>query len=251
VEPGEIWSTEHGPQGGDELNLLEAGRDYGWPRATYGTAYGQKDWPLAQGQERHGVGTKPVFAWVPSIAVSSLIRLRGTAFPAWRDDLLVGSLGGLGHGDALFRVELDGARVAFVERIPTGRPVRDLIELDDGRLLLWNGDGTVQTLEPATHVFAPCSGCHALRWASHGVGPDLMGVVGRRVASHERFAYSDALRRVGGRWSRARLDGFLRDPAGFAPGTSMEYPGLPDASARATLLDYLEDVARDASGRGE
>jgi len=245
VDGERVWSTEHGPQGGDELNLLVEGADYGWPRSTYGTEYGQRRWPLIEGDDPHGAGTKPVFAWVPSIAISNLIRIRGDTFPAWTGDLMLGSLPGLGNGNSIFRVKLDGLRVVMVERIYTKRSVRDLIEATDGKLILWDGSETIQIVEPATHVFSPCSGCHALRWRSHGIGPDLMGIVGERVAHHDDYQYSDALRSLGGRWTRTRLDSFLRDPRLFAPGTTMDFPGIADAAQRAAIIEYLDDLDGD------
>jgi cytochrome c2 len=242
VTDGAIWSTEHGPQGGDELNRLVEGAQYGWPRATYGTDYGRKSWQLIDAEDVHASGTRPVYAWVPSIAVSNLIRIRGRAFPAWQSNLVAGSLSGAGNGSSVFRIVLDDARVVLVERIHVRRPVRDLIEHSDGRLVLWDGSGTIQTLEPATHVFAACSGCHAIRRAAHGIGPDLMGVVGARIARHADYPYSETLRAVGGRWTPGRLEEFLRDPAEFAPGTTMQFAGIEDAVQRATLIEYLQDL---------
>ncbi len=242
VQNREIWSTEHGPQGGDELNRLVEGADYGWPRSTYGTAYGTNIWPLVQGDDVHAEGVKPVYAWVPSIGVSNLIRIRGVAFPAWKSDLIVASLSALGNGYSIFRVKLDGTRVVLVERIHTGLAVRDLLEHSDGRLLLWDGSDTIQLLEPATHVFSPCSGCHALHRTTHGIGPDLMGVVGERVAHHTDYQYSQALRSLRGRWTRNRLDKFLRNPSEFAPGTTMKFTGIADEAQRATIIEYLEEL---------
>ena len=78
---GTIWSTEHGPQGGDELNQLERGKNYGWPYATYGTDYGSFSWPL-NNPEAEQVYQTPVFAWVPSIGVSNLLAVEGALFSA-------------------------------------------------------------------------------------------------------------------------------------------------------------------------
>ena len=182
-----IWSTEHGPQGGDELNLIVEGQDYGWPRVTYGTEYGEKTWPRSLTPGEHGLGRQPVYAWVPSIGVSQLIRIKGPAFTSWRGDLIVGSLSGLGNGYSIYRVKIHGESAKVVERIRTGSRVRDLVEMPDGRIVVWDGLRTVQILEPATHIFSPCSGCHALSGVSHGIGPDLMNIVGSEVARHSGF----------------------------------------------------------------
>ena len=124
---GQVWETEHGPQGGDELNLIIQGANYGWPLVTYGTDYGAVAWVLSHDQGQHEGYDKPVFAWVPSIGVSNLVRLQGVGFPLWKDDLLVGSL----HGKSLFRIRLDNHRVVFAEPIEIGERVRDLIEGPD------------------------------------------------------------------------------------------------------------------------
>ena len=242
VENGGIWATEHGPHGGDELNILTRGTDYGWPYSTYGTAYGYKTWPRSSDPDVHAQGQKPIYAWVPSVATSNLIRVTGTIFPAWQGDLLVSSLSGLGNGLSLFRVRIVEQRVILVERIKVGHTVRDLIEIEDGRIITWDGSNALYIVAPSNHVFSECSGCHTLRWQSHGVGPDLMGVVGERVARHKDFPYSQALRKFGGRWTTDRLDAYLESPDAAVPGTSMQFPGIADAERRAQIIQYLAEL---------
>jgi cytochrome c2 len=237
---GRLWLTDHGPQGGDELNLLESSGNYGWPYDTFGTEYGELVWPLQQASPSGGPFIPPVHAWVPSIAPSNLIVVAHERFSEWRGDLLVGSLND-GH---LYRVRLEGARVMYVEPIRIGRDVRDLAETDDGRLVLWADDGAIVELRPAESettgpaVFARCVGCHRNEEDGAGLGPDLRGVVGRHVAGLEGYEYSEALRSVGGTWTRERLAVFLADPAGFAPGTTMSTPGL-EPELREALIDHL------------
>ncbi|MFV0251911.1 MAG: PQQ-dependent sugar dehydrogenase [Beutenbergiaceae bacterium] len=99
---GSLWSTEMGPEGGDELNLISQGSNYGWPEASNGSHYGGGDIP------DHGAGdgfTAPVAFWNPSISPGSLLIYSGQAFPDWHGDALVGAL----SGRALLRVDLDGA----------------------------------------------------------------------------------------------------------------------------------------------
>lgn len=242
VEEGEIWATEHGPHGGDELNLLRRGTHYGWPYSTYGTAYGRKSWPRSSDPDVHARGQKPVYTWVPSIATSNLIRVTSAAFPSWQGDLLVSSLAGLGNGRSLFRVKLVEQRVILVERIPVGHTVRDLTEIEDGRIVLWDGSNALIIVEASNHVFSECNGCHTLRWQSHGIGPDLMGIVGERVARHGDFPYSEALLGFGGRWTTDRLDAYLENPSAVVPGTSMQFPGIEDAERRAQIIQYLAEL---------
>jgi len=146
IDPdGQIWETEHGPQGGDELNLLRPGLNYGWPHVTYGTDYGLFTWPRNAVQGEHAGYTLPIYAWVPSIGTSNLIRLRGDLFPLWKGDLLVASL----VGAKLFRMHLDGDRVVFAEPIPIGDRIRDLLEDRKGRLVLWTDSRSLIVITPA------------------------------------------------------------------------------------------------------
>jgi glucose/arabinose dehydrogenase/cytochrome c2 len=239
-----VWSTEHGAHGGDELNLLVEGESYGWPRVSYGTDYGKKT--LASGAEPgdHAGFAAPVYAWVPSIGISNLIAVSDGLFPQWRGDLLIGALSGLGNGEALFRVRLLEGRAVSIERIPTSSRVRDLLELPNGGpLVLWDGQGSVRVLRPATHVFSQCTGCHSIRNAQHGIGPDLYGVVGEAVARHGDYVYSAALRRYGRTWTAERLDRFLESPQREVPGTSMEHEGIADPAERAEIIQFLRDIS--------
>ena len=145
---GHLWETEHGPEGGDELNVLVAGGNYGWPQVTYGVEYGSRvNVPHAAEVGLHDGFTKPVFAWVPSIGISSVIVNDERWFPLWRDDLLIGSLSGTqGSGYALFRVRRDGTDVQYVERIEVGNRIRDLAQMPDSRLALLVDGGRVHFL---------------------------------------------------------------------------------------------------------
>jgi cytochrome c len=192
------------------------------------------------------VGELPVFAWVPSIGVSQLIRVGGTAFTSWAGDLLIGSLGGRGHGYAVFRARIRDGRVRVVERIPLGFRVRDLVETPGGDIVIWDGIANVHILQPAGHVFGRCAGCHAVNrgFPAHGTGPDLRTVFNRRAGTMPGFAYSEPMKALGARWSPARLDRFLRDPAAAVPGTLMDMPGIADESERREIIRYLREAAR-------
>lgn len=241
-----IWSTEHGPEGGDELNLIVEGGDYGWPTSSYGTDYGKKTLLGSDTPGEHSTGRRPVYAWVPSIGISRLIMMRGTAFPAWRGDLLVGSLAGRGNGHSLFRVRIHEAQVQMIERINTGLRVRDLVEMPNGHLVTWDGGRMVQTIAPASHVFSECSGCHSIHkgWALNGIGPDLWDIVGSPVAAVKGFRYSQSMKNFGGRWSRTRLDEFLRDPQKTIPGTTMSIEGIHDKNKRREIIEFLVNLSR-------
>jgi aldose sugar dehydrogenase len=125
-QTGDIWSTEHGPQGGDELNLVRPGLNYGWPVVGHGVQYGGR--PIHEGAREAGM-EDPVHHWTPSIAVSGLIVYTGDAFPNWRGNLLAGGLA----AETIRRVVLDGQRVVMEEPIFEGQGrVRDIRQGPDG-----------------------------------------------------------------------------------------------------------------------
>jgi glucose/arabinose dehydrogenase len=145
-ETGALWESEHGPRGGDEINHIRPGRNYGWPVITYGINYnGEKvsDLTEKEGMER------PLHRWVPSIATSGLAIYDGDRFPAWRGSYFVGGLAGM-H---LARVRLDGARVVEQEKLLADRyqRIRDVRVGPDGYLYLLvdSPEAPVLRLEPA------------------------------------------------------------------------------------------------------
>jgi glucose/arabinose dehydrogenase len=91
-EAGRLWDTEHGPRGGDEVNLVEKGANYGWPRIAHSINY--NDAALATPWDDSGKYKQPIFRWIPSIGASGLDVVRGSAFPKWKGDLVAGGLSG-------------------------------------------------------------------------------------------------------------------------------------------------------------
>jgi cytochrome c2 len=241
---GRVWLTEHGPQGGDELNLLRDNVNFGWPSVTYGTDYGMLAWPLTKTPGSHADFQQPAHAWVPSIGVSDVIEIDSELFPYWKGNLLIGSL----STRSLYRVVLDGDHAVLQEPIAFNKRVRDILQMPDGRILVWSDDASVTTLERASGtdgagLFATqCSGCHNVDdGLSHRLGPDLFGVVGRPVGQAQGFdEYSPAMKSQQGAWDEARLDKFLEQPQTSVPGTSMAIPGVADAAQRKAIIDYLK-----------
>ena len=302
---GNLWATEHGPRGGDELNLLEHGANYGWPSVSYGIPYnGYVPFSEKETLGAHEGYVKPRFTWVPSIAVSAVILNDKQWFPLWGNDLLIGSLGAEWNGHSIFRVRLDGTNVQYVERIHVGYRIRDLTRMPDGRIALLAAGGVVHFISPshepcedrseerlerrlliyavacgyagrapdagppeaegeasagseggadpadpapasgAQLYAAHCSACHSLNIEEHGVGPHLVGVIGRGVGQVEEWSASVALRSLEGVWTQESLAQFLADPQGFAPGTTMGSQRLSESEAGA-IADYI------AAQRGE
>ena len=144
---GELWSHEHGPQGGDEVNIIRAGVNYGWPVITYGRNYGIG---TRIGEGTHGEGmAQPLHQWTPSIAPSGMAFYDGDKFPGWRGNLLVGALA----FRLLARLELDGEQVVREERLLEGRlgRIRDVRVGPDGYVYLLSDEtsGVIARLEPA------------------------------------------------------------------------------------------------------
>ena len=143
---GVLWATDHGPEGGDELNILRRGENYGWPLVTLGVGYfgvvriPQYTDPRAVGD--HGGFAEPVFSWVPSVGISSILVNDEQQFPLWKDDLLIASL----NGASLFRVRLHDRDVQYVEEIEVGFRIRDMAQLPDGRIALLNEQDSVRFL---------------------------------------------------------------------------------------------------------
>lgn len=254
-DDGRVWLTEHSARGGDELNLLRAGADYGYPHANYGTTYETLDWPTSGTPGRHeGPYAKPMQAFVPSIGPSQLIVIRGTLFPRWGGDLLLSSL----PARSLFRVRIEEDRVIFVEPIHTGHRIRDLIETADGEIVFLAEDGFLVYLDPADAagsdpdltprergalIASRCLGCHTFEEdGANRIGPNLHGILGRDVASVAGFTYSAALRAREGRWTADDLARFIADPKTFAPGTTMEVAFPLTPTQHADLMAYFQTL---------
>jgi aldose sugar dehydrogenase len=142
-ETGELWTHEHGPRGGDEINIARAGRNYGWPVITYGREYSGP--AIGEGPAKEGM-EQPVHYWVPSIAPSGMAFHDGRGFPAWKGQLFVGALAAA----QLVRLEVqpDG-KVRREERIAIGKRVRDVREGPDGALYLVTDEDAGEILRVA------------------------------------------------------------------------------------------------------
>lgn len=140
---GELWTHEHGPQGGDEINITRATLNYGWPVITYGEEYGGGK----IGQTAKEGLEQPLHYWVPSIAPSGMTFYLNDAIPAWNNNLLVGSL----RFGQLVRLELDGEKVSHEERIMIGQRIRDVRQGPDGAIYLLTdqADGQLLRLKAA------------------------------------------------------------------------------------------------------
>ncbi len=145
-QTGRLWTHEHGPRGGDEINVAQPGRNYGWPVITYGTDYsGLK---IGKGEQQRVGMEQPLHYWVPSIAPSGMAFYTADRFKAWQGNLFVGSL----KFGQLVRLQLDGEKVKQEERYDIKARVRDVRQGPDGYLYLVTdeNEGRILRVAPGT-----------------------------------------------------------------------------------------------------
>lgn len=137
---GNFWSSEMGPQGGDEINLIVEGRNYGWPRASNGSHYGGGEIP----DHAPGDGFEPPkVGWTPSISPGSLMIYSGDVFPQWKGDAFVGAL----SGQALIRVDLNGTDATKGDQWDMGQRIRDVAQAPDGSIWVIEDGGNGRLLQ--------------------------------------------------------------------------------------------------------
>jgi cytochrome c2 len=259
---GRVWETEHGPYGGDEINLIHRDGNYGWPNVTYGMMYIplRENWPLNPTRGGHEGYDRPDHVFVPSIGISQLIQPSADEFPFWGSALLLTSL----RGRALYVLRLDGDHIVWAEPLPMGERLRDIINRANGDVAILTDAGNLVLMRalPEGDLDAPisitdargraapesaaaegqrlfagnCQSCHSVTGQA-GAGPALNGVVGRDIAATE-FNYSPALRDAHGAWTAQRLTNLLTDEDGAYPGSTMPPPHLSREEARE-IVAYL------------
>ncbi len=252
AEDGTIWETEHGPTGGDEVNVIVEGRDYGWPNVTLGQDCHGCDWQV---EGRHDGYTMPAFSFVPSIGISNVIQSKGFV-PNWEGDLLVASMA----GQSLHHLRLDGQRIIYDEPMNFGDRLRDMIRMSDGAVALWTDSGQLilltvddektpsdllaMKLSPAARDYVTqCKSCHELDNGDMRQGKiSLWAVAGRSRGGTSFPGYSAAIKSAGGTWTTENLDNFLKAPQAAIPGTSMAFEGVADAAIRKELVDFLQKL---------
>lgn len=261
---GSVWAVDQGPQGGDELNRIAAGGDYGWPQTSLGTLYSREPWPMEPQVGRHRNGTAPTFAWMPSIAPSSLTVIDGF-HPFWDGDLLVGSL----VGARVDRIRIRDGRVLFSEPISIGERVRDVHQHSDGRLALWTDNEAIVMLSPAPPsvydnvvedtirqlreeeagraqlraALESCRRCHLFKRFGSPDRLALGGVYEDGIGATEFSGYSEAIRARTGLWNDETLKAFLLDPQRTLPGTNMPDPELRDEALAEDIVKVLRRIA--------
>jgi cytochrome c2 len=238
----DLLATEQGPEGGDEINLIKDGRNYGWPYKTYGTEYGAYSYAPETPAPKGFVSEEPIYAFVPSISISPIIAVRGF-HSRWNGNLIVGSL----KAQSLFRIVYALDRVIVSEPIWIGHRIRDMAQAPDGRIVLLTDDSylifvsvdedaLLKDNRNAGYNFEPklqrCLVCHQFEPSTpSSVAPSLAHVVGRKIGGDTFTRYSSALQHANGIWDVDKLSKFLADPASVVPGTAMPKMGLSESEA--------------------
>jgi cytochrome c2 len=263
---GQVWTVEHGMRGGDELNRISAGENFGWPFESYGTLYSGMPIPSVRSHGRHENFTKPIYAWLPSIAVSGLDRIENF-HDAWDGDLIVATLAGM----KLVRLRIEDGRVIFAEDIVIGKRIRDVYQHSSGELILWTDSRELIFLRPneekieyslldyvlkdkmdlppaqrsrVEEALDTCLTCHTLGRSDDARAPSLARVFGSQLGSTNFKGYSRALRESDKRWDEENLRSFIKSPTNFLPGTTMPTPNIQEDTVVDLLISVLQHLAR-------
>jgi len=259
-----LWFVEHGLRGGDELNRVVEGNNYGWPLESLGTQYSRLPIPYATEQTygHHDNYTKPTFAWLPSVAISNLTLVEGF-HNSWDGDLLMGSL----KSRSLYHIRIKDNRVMFSEKIEIGDRIRYVHQHTDGRIVLWTDNEKLIFLtgKPYTDNYVAdhldeaitnetlrkrvqtainaCRVCHSIEPGEHSNAPSLASIFNENIGGTDYKNYSRALKEKEGNWTRENLEKFLKNPEQFAPGTVMPNPGINDNATLEEIINLLEALS--------
>ncbi|MEM7767943.1 MAG: PQQ-dependent sugar dehydrogenase [Pseudomonadota bacterium] len=276
---GRLWEAEHGAQGGDEVNHVIEGENYGWPNVSYGTDYGAPRRPLKLNpiQGRHDGYRPPMYSFVPSVGLANIIFVprESDQYHEWKDDLLAVSL----KGESLWRMRIEeGPRIAMAEPIKLNRRLRDIIQLENGRFAILTGAHTLIFIRdpkaeaerdiPAQQPFL-VAGYDAIGaieasgrameseypWGqllyqgacaschrldgTVGAAPPLNGIIGEPVGKFPDYPYSEALKDSRLKWTKARMNEFILNPQAKFEGSVMAGISHLEPYERRAIVNFL------------
>jgi len=235
LRDNQIISTEHGPQGGDEINIIKANGNYGWPMKSFGTQYGSYKIININNSSDY---IDPLYSFVPSIGISSVIQIN-KFHKNWDSDLIVGSL----KSQSLYRLKFDGEKIIFQEPIWIGKRIRNIIEhknklaiLTDDSFLIFldvdkeklklnqsGGDGLISL----NASLKKCIVCHSFGQDNPNlVAPSLGKIKNKKIGSGLYKFYSENMRNHNDIWNKDNLTKYLKSPNDFIKGTSMPKQNL-------------------------
>jgi cytochrome c2 len=249
---GELISAEHGLQGGDEINLVEKGANFGWPYISFGTDYGKYSYTPGADSKTKWLkpdgfkSVDPVYAFVPSVGLSP-IHLIESFHSAWNGNFLAGSL----KSQSLFRMVISSGKVILSEPIWIGHRIRDISFSPNNEIVLLTDDSLViflyvdETLlrddkKNAGYNFdekiQSCLKCHHFEQSTpSSLAPSLANVFGKKIGGDSFEKYSTAMMKATGFWDKQKLTAFLTDPQSVIPGTSMPNPELTQDEVREVV----------------
>ena len=244
---GTIYSTEHGERGGDELNIIQENRNYGWPVVSDSLGYDTYQSSLKTNLNYQGF-VEPVYFWSPSIGISNLIEIRNFD-ESWKGNIMVSSLKTM----SLYRVQIEKTNVKSVELIKVGKRIRDLQEDSEGNIFLWTDSQHLILIKKAKDkltravfdyydpILRECMECHHLGDTfPTDTAPSLSNLFSREIAS-DNFEYSSALKQLPGFWNEEKLLGYLQSPQTVAPGTLM-YSQVQDNKKLFLIVKKLKEI---------
>lgn len=244
-EEGLIFETEHGPNGGDEVNLIKENLNYGWPIESLGINYTDFYAPVKNVPGSHELYELPIFSFLPSIGISNILQIKNFS-DRWDGDLLVGSL----KARSLYRLRMDSERIIYSEPIYIGERVRD-IEQNNNLIFLWlnsqklriyssdeslyslEGTGNIITLDP---LLNSCLRCHHVGVTNEShFAPSLSGIFDRGIGSDPGFVgYSTDLKNSSSTWTKEKIADFIKKPQKSYPSSIMP--------ASQNIQDYQIDI---------
>jgi glucose/arabinose dehydrogenase len=141
---GDLWLDEHGPLGGDEINIIKAGKNYGWPEVSYGRQYSGE--VVGNGAQTKEGTEQPIYFWYPDIGPSGMLFYNGDMFPDWKGNVFIGAL----YGKFLIRLVVDGDKVVGEEHLlaDLGQRIRLVLQAPDGSLLVLTDAGNILKITP-------------------------------------------------------------------------------------------------------
>lgn len=252
TEDDYLLSVGHGPQGGDELNVIKENKNYGWPKVTFGIDYNKNSWPLQNEIGRHNGYEKPIHVWLPSIAPSSLIQSKNFV-KEWEDDFIITTL----KEQSLYRLRIHNQKVIFSEKIFLGKRMRDIL-IHEGKLFVWTDSSSILILEKdelsnittnnqnnissnLSNLIKECVVCHQPNNRKSNNLPYLFEIYGFEIASSGFKNYSNSLKKMKNMtWDKKLLNNYLSNPNLFSDEGSVMYPfRIEDKELRNELIDRL------------
>jgi cytochrome c2 len=238
-----ILVFEHGPRGGDEINNIKCGKNYGWPYFSYGTAY--QSYGVYPSAAKPLMYEDPIYYFTPSIAVSSAVEIIGFS-QEWDGNILLGTL----KDQSLYRIKFNhNGSVQNVERILFKNRVRDIVQVS-GSIVISTDSSEMFVLKKSdenlyVNQVAPvskCIICHAINNSKDAsYGPNLYNLFGREVGGLASYEYSSAFKIIGTKrkWDQESLSKFLKNPNAYIPGTKMPVVNLTDFEIQQ-ILEYFK-----------